>query len=653
MALKQGSISIDTENIFPIIKKWLYSDKDIFIRELISNGCDAVSKHKRLVSLGEVNDDGQPYKITVSVSKKNKTLSFSDNGIGMTADEIDKYINQVAFSGAEDFFNKYKDKMEESNDIIGHFGLGFYSAFMVASNVEIDTLSYQEGATPVRWQSEDGMQFEITEDGTRTERGTTITLTIADDSDEFLDEYHVRRIIKKYCSFLPVEIYVENPDREEEEAKRKEEEAAKKAEERAKAEAEGETVEEEPEEETEPVKPTPLNDTNPLWLKSPKDCTDEEYIDFYRKVFNVYEEPLFWIHLNIDYPFNLKGILYFPKLKNEFELVEGEVKLYNNQVFVADNIKEVIPEFLLLLKGVIDCPDLPLNVSRSFLQNDREVGKISKNIVKKVADKLKSLYKNEREKYEGFWHDIQLFIKFGCLKDQSFYDRVKDYIIYKDLNDKYITLNEYLEEAKDKHENKVFYVVDKEKQAQYIKLFEEYGLNALVLDCAIDDNFISLLEYAQPGVRFKRIDSDLSDVLKDEDAEKDEKADEEITKFFEEIVGDRIQKYTVESLKKEDTPAVILISEESRRMMEMQKRFNDLNYGFDLHEEKTLVINDKNPLIQKVLSMKDNESKKEDVEVICNQIVDLALLANKELSADELDLFIKRSNELMTRVISL
>ena len=556
MALKQGSISIDTENIFPIIKKWLYSDKDIFIRELISNGCDAVSKHKRLVSLGETAGDDKPYKITVAVSKKNKTLSFSDNGIGMTADEIDKYINQVAFSGAEDFFNKYKDKMEESNDIIGHFGLGFYSAFMVSSNVEIDTLSFATGAKPIRWQSADGMQFEITEDGTRTERGTTITLTLAEDSEEFLDEYHLRSIIKKYCSFLPVEIYVENTDKLEEEAKKKAEEAAKKAEEGS----DSETSEEEPKEE---IKPVPLNDTNPLWLKSPKDCTDEEYIKFYQQVFNVFDEPLFWIHLNVDYPFNLKGILYFPKLKNEFELVEGKVKLYNNQVFVADNIKEVIPEFLLLLKGVIDCPDLPLNVSRSFLQNDRDVSKISKHIVKKVADKLKSLCKNEREKYESFWDDIQVFIKYGCLKDEGFYDKIKEYILYKDLEGKYITLKDYLEYAKDKHENKVFYVVDKEQQSQYIKLFKEYDLNAVILDCTIDNNFITFLEYKESGVRFKRIDSDLSDVLKDKDEEKDEKADEEIVNFFKEKIGDRVQKYSVESLKKEDTPAVILISEES------------------------------------------------------------------------------------------
>lgn len=646
MALKQGSISIDTENIFPIIKKWLYSDKDIFIRELISNGCDAVSKHKRLVSLGETAGDDKPYKITVAVSKKNKTLSFSDNGIGMTVDEIDKYINQVAFSGAEDFFNKYKDKMEESNDIIGHFGLGFYSAFMVSSNVEIDTLSFATGAKPIRWQSADGMQFEITEDGTRTERGTTIILTLAEDSEEFLDEYHLRSIIKKYCSFLPVEIYVENTDKLEEEAKKKAEEAAKKAEEGA----DSETSEEEPKEE---IKPVPLNDTNPLWLKSPKDCTDEEYIKFYQQVFNVFDEPLFWIHLNVDYPFNLKGILYFPKLKNEFELVEGKVKLYNNQVFVADNIKEVIPEFLLLLKGVIDCPDLPLNVSRSFLQNDRDVSKISKHIVKKVADKLKSLCKNEREKYESFWDDIQVFIKYGCLKDEGFYDKIKEYILYKDLDGKYITLKDYLEYAKDKHENKVFYVVDKEQQSQYIKLFKEYDLNAVILDCTIDNNFITFLEYKESGVRFKRIDSDLSDVLKDKDEEKDEKADEEIVNFFKEKIGDRVQKYSVESLKKEDTPAVILISEESRRMMEMQSRFAGLDYGFDLKEEKTLVINDRNPLIKKVLSLRDDETKKEAVDVICNQIVDLALLANKELGAEELDLFIKRSNELMSKVISL
>ncbi|WP_018590049.1 molecular chaperone HtpG [Terrisporobacter glycolicus] len=622
MEITKGSISIDTENIFPIIKKWLYSDKDIFIRELISNGCDAVSKYKRLVSLGEVkNSQDEEYKITVSVSKNNKTIKFSDNGIGMTAEEVDKYINQVAFSGAEDFFNKYKDRMEET-DIIGHFGLGFYSAFMVSKKVEIDTLSFQEGADPVRWISEGGTEFEISPSGTRATRGTTITLFLAEDSEEFLNEYEVRSIINKYCSFLPVEIYVEDEDAEVKEDEEK-------------------------------VEPTPLNDTNPLWLKSPKDCTDEEYKEFYRKVFNVFDEPLFWIHLNVDYPFNLKGILYFPKLNNEFELVEGKVKLYNNQVFVADNIKEVIPEFLLLLKGVIDCPDLPLNVSRSFLQNDRDVSKISKHIVKKVADKLKSLCKNNREEYEKFWDDIQIFIKFGCLKDEGFYDKVKDYILYKDIDGKYITLTDYLEAAKEKHENKVFYVNNLDQQSQYVKLFKDYGLNAVVLDSTIDNNFISFIEYKEMGTKFNRIDSDLSDVLKDKDSEENKEEDEKITSLFKSVINERVEKYSVESLKNEETPAMILVSEESRRMMEMQSRFAGMNFGMDLKEEKTLVINKSNPLVKKLVSLKDNEDKKEEIDVICNQIVDLALLANKELNAEELDLFIKRSNSLMSKVIAL
>lgn len=622
MEVTKGSISIDTENIFPIIKKWLYSDKDIFIRELISNGCDAVSKYKRLVSLGEVKpSQDEEYKITVSVSKKNKTIKFSDNGIGMTAEEVDKYINQVAFSGAEDFFNKYKDRMEET-DIIGHFGLGFYSAFMVSTKVEIDTLSFQEGADPVRWISEGGTEFEISPSGTRATRGTTITLFLAEDSEEFLNEYEVRSIINKYCSFLPVEIYVEDEDAEVKEDEEK-------------------------------IEPTPLNDTNPLWLKSPKDCTDEEYKEFYRKVFNVFDEPLFWIHLNVDYPFNLKGILYFPKLNNEFELVEGKVKLYNNQVFVADNIKEVIPEFLLLLKGVIDCPDLPLNVSRSFLQNDRDVSKISKHIVKKVADKLKSLCKNSREEYEKFWDDIQIFIKFGCLKDEGFYDKVKDYILYKDIDGKYITLTDYLEAAKEKHENKVFYVNNVDQQSQYVKLFKDYGLNAVVLDSTIDNNFISFIEYKEMGTKFNRIDSDLSDVLKDKDSEENKDEDEKITSLFKCVINERVEKYSVESLKNEETPAMILVSEESRRMMEMQSRFAGMNFGMDLKEEKTLVINKSNPLVKKLVSLKDNEDKKEEIDVICNQIVDLALLANKELNADELDSFIKRSNSLMSKVISL
>lgn len=621
MAIEKGSISIHTENIFPIIKKWLYSDKDIFIRELISNGCDAVNKVKRLASLGEAKiPNDEKYKITVSIDKGQGTLSFRDNGIGMTEEEVKKYINQVAFSGAEDFFNKYKDKMEESSDIIGHFGLGFYSAFMVSKKVQIDTLSHIEGAEPVRWISEGGTEYEISNSDTITQRGTLITLFLDDDSQEFLDEYNVRSIINKYCSFLPVEIYLENKEENEDS---KEDEVL------------------------------PLNDTKPLWTKAPKDCTDEEYKEFYKKVFNVFDEPLFWIHLNVDYPFNLKGILYFPKLKNEFELVEGKVKLYNNQVFVADNIKEVIPEFLLLLKGVIDCPDLPLNVSRSFLQNDKDVSKISKHIVKKVADKLKSLCKNEREEYTKFWDDIEVFIKYGCLKDEGFYDKIKDFILFKTINDEYLTLDDYLEKCKDKHENKVFYVSDEKQQSQYIKLFKEYNLDAVILKTSIDNHFISMLEYKNQGVNFNRIDSDLSDVLKEDGVEENKEEIEKIEELFKSEIGERVEKYSVQSLKNEQTPAIILVSEHSRRMAEMKSQFAGMDLGMEFNEEKTLVINDKNPIIQKILSMKDDESKKDKLSLICNQVVDLALLSNKELSSEELDLFIKRSNELMNMIISV
>ena len=621
MTNQKGSISIHTENIFPIIKKWLYSDKDIFIRELISNGCDAVNKYKKLISLGKGNTD-ENYKIKVSIDKENSALIFEDNGIGMTAEEVEKYINQVAFSGAEDFFNTYKDKMNEENDIIGHFGLGFYSSFMVSKKVQIDTLSYKENATPVRWVSEDGLEFELTQSDNRETRGTTITLFLADDSKEFLEEYTVRNIIDKYCSFLPVDIYLE-------------------------------TIKTEETKEDEVVDTTPINDTNPLWLKAPKDCTDEEYKEFYRKVFKTFDEPLFWIHLNVDYPFNLKGILYFPKLKNEFELIEGKVKLYNNQVFVADNIKEVIPEFLLLLKGVIDCPDLPLNVSRSFLQNDRDVSKISKHIVKKVADKLKSLYKNERENYEKFWDDIQVFIKFGCLKDESFYDKVKDSILFKTINSQYITLNDYLENCKEKHENKVFYVSNEEQQSQYIKLFKDYGLDAVILDSTIDNHFISMIEFKNQGVHFNRIDADLSDILKENDNEDNKEIRTDIENLFKDVIGDRINNYSVESLKSEDTPAIILISEQSRRMAEMRSQFAGMDFGMSFEEEKTLVINNNSSIVKKLVSLKDDESKKEQISLICNQIVDIALLSNKELDSKQLDEFIKRNNQLMSMVISL
>lgn len=623
MTNQKGSISIHTENIFPIIKKWLYSDKDIFIRELISNGCDAVNKYKKLISLGEAKGNAdENYKIKVSIDKENSALIFEDNGIGMTAEEVEKYINQVVFSGAEDFFNTYKDKMNEENDIIGHFGLGFYSSFMVSKKVQIDTLSYKENATPVRWVSEDGLEFELTQSDNRETRGTTITLFLADDSKEFLEEYTVRNIIDKYCSFLPVDIYLE-------------------------------TIKTEETKEDEVVDTTPINDTNPLWLKAPKDCTDEEYKEFYRKVFKTFDEPLFWIHLNVDYPFNLKGILYFPKLKNEFELIEGKVKLYNNQVFVADNIKEVIPEFLLLLKGVIDCPDLPLNVSRSFLQNDRDVSKISKHIVKKVADKLKSLYKNERENYEKFWDDIQVFIKFGCLKDESFYDKVKDSILFKTINSQYITLNDYLENCKEKHENKVFYVSNEEQQSQYIKLFKDYGLDAVILDSTIDNHFISMIEFKNQGVHFNRIDADLSDILKENDNEDNKEIKTDIENLFKDVIGDRINNYSVESLKSEDTPAIILISEQSRRMSEMRSQFAGMDFGMSFEEEKTLVINNNSSIVKKLVSLKDDESKKEQVSLICNQIVDIALLSNKELDSKQLDEFIKRNNQLMSMVISL
>ena len=619
MENKKGNISIHTENIFPIIKKWLYSDKDIFIRELISNGCDAINKYKKLVSLGEIeNNKDEEYKITVTIDKENSALIFEDNGIGMTEEEVQKYINQVAFSGAEDFVNKYKDKMSEESDIIGHFGLGFYSAFMVAKKVQIDTLSYKENADAVRWISEGQTEYEIGLSDTRKTRGTTITLFLDDESKEFLGEYTVRDTIDKYCSFLPVDIYLKVSDKEEKD---------------------------------EDIKP--LNDTKPLWLKSPKDCTDEEYKEFYKKVFKTFDEPLFWIHLNVDYPFNLKGILYFPKLKNEFELIEGKVKLYNNQVFVADNIKEVIPEFLLLLKGVIDCPDLPLNVSRSFLQNDKDVSKISKHIVKKVADKLKSLYKNEKENYEKFWDDIQVFIKFGCLKDEGFYDKIKDIILFKTINNEYVTLNDYLENCKEKHENKVFYVSDEEQQSQYIKLFKDYGLDAVILDSSIDNHFVSFIEFKNQGVTFNRIDADLSDVLKDKKEDENEEEKTAIENLFKDLVKDKVKSYSVESLKSEDTTAIILVSEQSRRMAEMKSQFAGMDFGMNFEEEKTLVINDNSPIIKKLVNLKDDESKKEELSLICNQIVDIALLANKELDSKELDEFIKRNNKLMNMVISL
>lgn len=618
MSNKKGTISIHTENIFPIIKKWLYSDKDIFIRELISNGCDAVSKYKRLLSMGEItNEEEKNFKIVVSVNKEKGIVSFTDNGIGMTEEEVEKYITQIAFSGAEDFIEKYKEKMGEGNDIIGHFGLGFYSAFMGADRVQIDTLSYKEGAKPVRWICEGGTEYEI-EEGDKTKGGTKITLFINDDSKEFLEESKIREIIAKYCAFMPVEIFLED-----ENAQKKEEEKA----------------------------PVAINDVSPLWLKKPSECTDEEYKDFYKKVFHDYQDPLFWIHLNVDYPFNLKGILYFPKLKDEFQLVEGEVKLFNNQVFVANNIKEVIPEFLLLLKGAIDCPDLPLNVSRSFLQNDKDVSRISKHIIKKVSDKLNSIFNLEREKYNEFWDDIQIFIKYGCLKDEGFYDKIKESIIFKTINEQYVTSKDYLEKAKEKHENKVFYVSDLEKQAQYIKLFKEYELDAIVLNTPIDNNFISFIEYKENGVKYTRVDSDISDLLKDKEAKEDNKIEnDKLIQVFKDVIGDKMKNYSVESLKNEATSVMIIVSEDSRRMAEMQAQFGG-GMGMMFPEERSLVINDKNPIIKKLMELSADETNKEKLQLICNQVVDLALIGNKALNAEELDVFIQRSNKLMMEVL--
>lgn len=656
MTTEKGKVSIHSENIFPIIKKWLYSDKDIFVRELVSNGCDAIAKHKRLASIGEASlrDD---YRVIVRVDKENRTLTFNDNGIGMDLDEIKKYINQVAFSGAEEFVNKYKDKIDESNDIIGHFGLGFYSAFMVADKVEIDTLSYKDGAQPVKWVSEDGMEFEISQ-GDRKEHGTSITLTISADNEDFLYAYKIREILNKYCYFLPTEIYLEDADEEKrlaEERVRKAQESQEKYDEAIKN---GQTPE--PIDVETPVEKRPINNTQPLWIRSPKDCTEDDYKAFYKEVFQTNDEPLFWIHLNVDFPFNLKGILYFPKLKNEFELAEGQVKLYNNQVFVADNIKEVIPEFLLLLKGVIDCPDLPLNVSRSFLQNDRDVSKISKHIVKKVADKLKSLYNTERESYDKFWDDIQVFIKFGCLKDDKFYDKIKDVILYKTIDGRHINLKEYLADNQDKT---IYYVTDENQQAQYIKQFKENGLNALILDNSLDTPFMGLIEYVENMdknpenqeeiLKFARIDSDISKVLNSDDDE-DKADDEKIISLFQDILGQKLASYKVESFKDSNLSAMVVVDEQSIRMAHMKDQFQAMGLeGLNFDEQQGLLINRKSPIIKKLVGFAGQADKKDMVELMCQQIADLAMLSNKELKPDQLNDYIDRTNKLMAMIVEL
>ncbi len=661
---KSGSLSINSENIFPIIKKWLYSDHDIFYRELVSNGCDAITKLKKLALMGEYEEpDGVEYKVSVTVNPKEKTIQVSDNGLGMTEDEVEEYINQIAFSGAQDFLNKYKDKANE-DQIIGHFGLGFYSAFMVADRVTIDTLSYKADARAVHWESEGGTEYEMT-DGDKTEAGTTITLYLNDDSTEFANEYRAREVLEKYCAFMPVEIYVADETAEPQyDTIEKDELTDKdtvietiveeaKTEEKENEDGTKETVEVSPAREKYKIlrRPEPINDTHPLWNKHPNECTEEEYKEFYRKVFMDFKEPLFWIHLNMDYPFNLKGILYFPKINMEYESIEGKIKLYNNQVFIADNIKEVIPEFLMLLKGVIDCPDLPLNVSRSALQNDGFVKKISDYITKKVADKLSGMCKTDRENYEKYWDDINPFIKFGCLKDEKFAEKMNDYIIFKNLDGKYLTLKDCLEANKEKgHENQVFYVTDEKEQSQYINMFKEAGLDAVILPNAIDSPFISHLEQKNEKVKFLRIDADVNETFKekeedDEAAKEQAKKDaESLSEIFKKALGNDKLEVKGEKLKNESVASMITVSEESRRMADMMKMYSMYGGGADMFPvSETLVLNANNQLVKFVLNHKDGENTGK----ICQQLYDLAKLAHGSLSPERMTKFIARSGEIM------
>ena len=625
---REGQISVNSKNMFPIIKKWLYSDKDIFLREIVSNGCDAIKKLESLQGIGEAQlEDGYQPKVIITIDSEKKQLIVSDNGIGMTEDEVERYITQIAFSGAEEFLEKYKEKSEESAGIIGHFGLGFYSAFMVSDTVEIETLSYKEGAKPVHWVSAGEDSYEI-EDGTRTEHGTTIIMNITEEEQEFLQESRIREILHKYCQFMPYEIYL-NPHDEERPVYDKDGNIEKN---------------EDGTEKKRIVKPLPINDIHPLWLKAPKDCTDEDYKAFYQKVFMDFNEPLFWIHLNVDYPFNLKGILYFPKQLNRMEVMPGQVKLYSNQVFVADNIKEIIPEFLLLLKGVIDCPDMPLNVSRSFLQNDGEVQKIAQHITKKVSDKLHQIFKNDRPSYEKYWNDISAFIKFGCLKDEKFYDRMKDILLFKTIDGEYKTLEEYPKAEG----NKIYYVTDENLQAQYISMFKENGLTAAVLTHAIDPHFISLLEYKNPEeMKFLRIDADLGEALKvsqpeaeSEDAKKaQEEENNKLIECVKACLPDEKLEYKVESLKATETPAVILLSEYARRIQDMNKVLGE---SFAPEGQVTLVLNSENEIVKKIPSLTEENRK-----LVCEHIYDLALMAHKPLSAEQMSKFIARNVKLL------
>ena len=665
---KKGSLSISSENIFPVIKKWLYSDHDIFYRELISNGCDAITKLKKLELMGEYEKpEDFEYKIQVTVNPNEKTITFTDNGLGMTEEEVDEYINQIAFSGAQDFLNKYKDKANE-DQIIGHFGLGFYSAFMVADKVTIDSRSYKKDAKPVHWESEGGTEFEMGE-GTKEEQGTTIVLYLNEDSTEFSNEYRAREVIEKYCGFMPVPIFLNNAAEgpqyetiEKDQLTDKDtiietivEEA--KTEEKENENGEKETVEVSPAKEKYKIlkRPVALNDVSPLWNKHPNECTEEEYKAFYRKVFMDYKEPLFWIHLNMDYPFNLKGILYFPKINTEYDSLEGTIKLYNNQVFIADNIKEVIPEFLMLLKGVIDCPDLPLNVSRSALQNDGFVKKISDYITKKVADKLSGMCKTDRENYEKYWDDISPFIKFGCLKDEKFDEKMKDYILFKDLDGKYLTLQDCLDNAKEKHENVIYYVTDEKEQSQYINMFRKEGLDAVYMGHSIDSPFIGQLEQKHEGLKFLRIDADVTDTFKEEVKEEDAetfKADaQKLTDTFKKALANDKLEIKVEKLKDGQLASMITVSEENRRMQDMMKMYN--MYGMDPSMfgsvGETLVLNANNKLVQYVLAHEEGDL----TEKICRQLYDMASLSHGSLTPERMTQFIARSNEIMMEMVDV
>ena len=658
---KKGSLSITSENIFPVIKKWLYSDHDIFYRELVSNGCDAITKLKKLELIGEYErPEDMDYKIQVSVNPNEKTIKVTDNGLGMTEGEIDKYINQIAFSGVQDFLEKYKDKANE-DQIIGHFGLGFYSAFMVADKVTIDTLSYQKDAKPVHWESEGGINFEMAE-GDKEQVGTTITLYLNEDSHEFCNEYRAREVLDKYCAFMPVPIFLDNETAEPQyETIEKDELTDKdtivetvvepaKTEEKENEDGTKETVEVEPSREKYKIlkRPVALNDVSPLWNKHPNECTAEDYKAFYRKVFMDYKEPLFWIHLNMDYPFNLKGILYFPKINMEYDSLEGTIKLYNNQVFIADNIKEVIPEFLMLLKGVIDCPDLPLNVSRSALQNDGFVKKISDYITKKVADKLSGMCKTDRENYEKYWDDIAPFIKFGYIKDEKFAEKMGDYILFKNLEGKYLTFTDCLEENKEKHENTIFYVTNEKEQSQYINLFKAEGIDAVILPHNIDNPFISRMEQKHEGVKFLRIDTDLNAAFKEEVKEDDEefkKISEELTELFKKALANDKLDIKVEKMKNEGVASMITVNEETRRMQDMMKMYSmgGMDPSMFGGTGETLVLNANHPLVKYVQDHKEDGNTK----TICEQLYDLASLSHGPLSPERMTKFVARSNEIM------